>query len=278
LFWANLFASSSQRLLVFPEDFRPVDPEMLKPSSLDIDMLTWMGRLSEAVFGRGKLPERSLIFAGAYLPTRKEWVRSVFDRWQRIRGQWVKFSFARRYESEYLLVFNVYGASMILEIVQLLKEGETKRVFFIGSLGGKDLPVGTLILPTKIVDKTGFVSLDTPGKLIAEPEEHHVNRLREILKSQGQAYEEGEIASVPCVLHGIELIKDFVEQDPRILGVECEMSTFFHYARKASLESYALLYVSDNRKHDVISGSKGLWEARRRALTTITRIATEVLE
>jgi purine-nucleoside phosphorylase len=251
---------------------------MLKPLSPDIDLLIWMGRLSEAVFGRGKLPERCLIFAGAYLPTRKEWVRGLFDKWQRIKGQWVKFSFARRYEGEYFLVFNVYGASMILEIIQLLREGEAKRVFFIGSLGGKDLPVGTLVLPTRIVDKTGFVSLDTPGKLIAEPEEHNVNRLKEVLKSHGQAYVEGEIASVPCVLHDVKLIKDSVEQESRILGVECETSTFFHYARKASLESYALLYVSDNRKHDVISGSEGLWEARRRALTTITRIATEVLK
>jgi hypothetical protein len=39
LFWVNLFASSSQRLLVFPEDFRSVDPEILKPLSIDIDLL-----------------------------------------------------------------------------------------------------------------------------------------------------------------------------------------------------------------------------------------------
>lgn len=116
-----------------------------------------MGRLSEAVFGRRKLPERCLIFAGAYLPTRKEWVRSLFDRWQRTKGQWVKFSFAHRYGSEYFLVFNVYGASMILEIIQLLKEGETKRVFLIGSLGGKDLPVGTLVLPQKQSIRQGLL-------------------------------------------------------------------------------------------------------------------------
>ena len=236
-----------------------------------------MGRLSEAVFGRRELPERCLIFAGAYLPARKEWVRSVFDKWERIRGQWVKYSFAYKKGKEYLLVFNVYGASMILEVLQLVKEGGAKKVFFVGSLGGKDLPVGTLVLPRRIVDKTGFISVDTPGKLVAEPEEYSIRRLKEALHNQREAYVEGEVASVPCVLHGIEPVNDFVEQEQRILGVECETSTLFHFSRKDSLETYALLYVSDNRKHDIISGGKSLWEARRRALIAITLIATEVL-
>ena len=98
-----------------------------------------MGRFSEAVFGRRELPERCLIYAGAYLPIRKDWVRSLFDSWQRVQGQWVKFTFSRKNGVEYLVVFNVYGASMILEIVQVLKEGNTKKVFFVGSLGGKGL-------------------------------------------------------------------------------------------------------------------------------------------
>ncbi|MGQ9597033.1 MAG: hypothetical protein ACUVQY_07795 [Thermoproteota archaeon] len=46
--------------------------------------------------------------------------------------------------------------------------------FFVGSLGGKDLLVGTLVLPTKIVDKTGFVSADDPSKQIRSP----VHRLK----------------------------------------------------------------------------------------------------
>jgi hypothetical protein len=127
-----------------------------------------LGRLSEAVFGRKKLPERCLIYAGAYVGKRKEWVKSLFDRWQRIRGYWVRYSSASKNGREYLLVFNAYGAAMTLEIIRLLKDGGVKKVFFIGSLGGKELPVGTLVLPTKVVDKTGFVAADSPNKRIVE--------------------------------------------------------------------------------------------------------------
>ncbi len=237
-----------------------------------------LGRLSEAIFGRRRLPERCLIYAGAYVPRRKGWVRSLFDKWQRMRGYWIRCSFAFKDGREYLLIFNVYGAAVILETIQLLRDGGAKRVFFIGSLGGKDLPVGTLVLPTRIVDKTGFVSADNPNKQVVEPEEDSLKRLRRVLEDLGQAYVEGTIVSVPCVLHNIDHVKRFVEEEASVIGVEIETSTFLHYSQKEGLESYALLYISDNRKHDIISGAKSVQEARRKSLKTITKVAMKTLE
>jgi purine-nucleoside phosphorylase len=236
-----------------------------------------MGRLCEGVFGRATLPESCLIYAGAYLPPRKEWVRTLFDKWQRIHGQWVKYTFAHKHDTEHIIIFNVYGASMILEIIQLLKEGGTAKVFLIGSMGGKDLPIGTLVLPGRVIDKTGIVSADKPHKKTVEPQKLTLGRIKQTLRTLNKPYVEGTIASVPCVLHNIQHIKDYIEKNPRILGMECETSAFYHYSAKQSLESYALLYVSDNRKHDIISGGTNLWKARKKALQTITTVATEVL-
>ena len=237
-----------------------------------------MGRFSEVVFGRRELPVRCLIYAGAYLPIRKDWVRSLFDSWQKVQGQWVKFTFAHKNGAEYLVVFNVYGASMILEIVQVLKEGNAKKVFFIGSLGGKELPVGTLVLPTRIVDKTGFVAVDDPDKQFVQPEEYRLKRLRRALDDSGEVYVEGEIVSVQCVLHNIEHLRSFVEQEEGVIGVECETSTYYHYTQKEKLESYGLLYISDNKKHEINTGGKNLRNVRRKSLRKITRIATIVME
>lgn len=160
----------------------------------------------------------------------------------------------------------------------MLKDGGVKRVFFIGSLGGKELPVGTLVLPTKIVDKTGFVAADSQNKNIVEPEKGSLKKLRRILEDLDQAYVEGTIVSVPCVLHNIGHIKKFVEENAGIVGVELETSTFLHYSRKEGLESYSLLYISDNKKHDIISGAKSVQEARRKSLKTITKVAIKTLE
>jgi purine-nucleoside phosphorylase len=239
-------------------------------------LMVKMGRLSEAVFGRKDLPSRCLVFPGAYSSMRKEWIRSLFDKWERLQGGLVKYAFAYKGANEYLLVFNIYGASMMLEVIELLKEGETNSVFFIGSVGSRDLPVGTIVLPTKIFDQTGFVTLDVPAKQILKPNVLMIEKLRAILYRQKVGFVEGKIVSVPCVFHGIDQVSDFIEKTPRILGVECEASTFFHYSNKASLESYALLYVSDNRKNDIISDDEALRSKRKSALTIITRIATEV--
>jgi purine-nucleoside phosphorylase len=179
---------------------------------------------------------------------------------------------------EYLVVFNVYGASLVLEIVQLLKEGNAKKVFFIGSLGGKELPVGTLVLPTRIVDKTGLVAVDNPDEHVVQPKEYRLKRLRHALDDSGEVYVEGEIVSVPCVLHNIKHIRSFVEKEEGVIGVECETSTYFHYTQKEKLESYGLLYISDNKKNDIIAGGKNLRNARRKSLRKITRIATKVME
>ncbi len=236
-----------------------------------------LGRFSEAVFGREKLPESCLIYAGAYLPKRKEWVRRLFDKWQRLRGYWVRYSSAFKKGREYLLIFNVYGAATTFEIIQLLKDGGCKKVFFIGSLGGKDLPVGTLVLPTKVIDKTGFVWVDEPDKQIVEPEGRSLERLRKVLKDMGQDYVEGTIVSVPCVLHNIDHVRKFVEEEADVIGVELETSTFLHYTQKEGLESYALLYISDNKKHDIISKAKSVQEARKKSLRNITEVAMRVL-
>lgn len=96
-----------------------------------------MGRFSKVVFDRTKLPEASIIYAGAYFPRRYATIRKLFDHRSRIKGHWVKYSFAKRGGKEFLLLFNIYGAAMTLEALSLLRDGGVKSVFFIGSMGAK---------------------------------------------------------------------------------------------------------------------------------------------
>lgn len=237
-----------------------------------------MGRFSEADFGRDELPERCIIFAGAYVPQRKDWVRSVFDRWDRIEGTWVKYVFATKEGKEYLLVYNVYGGAVTLELLQLLKDGNVKKVFLVGSMGGKDLPIGAIVMPTSVVDKAGIVSVDAPHIEIVEAEEKYLKKLRGVLRDLQIDFVEGKIASVPCVLHNIDHIKELVEKDSSIVGVELETSTFYYNSQRDGFENYALLYVSDNKKYDIIDQAQYVREVRKNALRTITRAATEILK
>jgi len=239
--------------------------------------LMLLGRFSEFTFGRSKLPERCLIYGGVYGARRKDWVRRSFDRWNRIRGNWMKYAFATKKRRNYMVVFNVYGGSMTLELLRLLRDGGVKRVFFVGSLGAKDLPIGTIVLPSKVIDRAGPVLVDDPSNEIVEPDGNCFRRLREALHDLGVDHVDGTITSVPCVLHNLPEVKRLVEQDPTVLGVELEMSTFYYYSKRDGLENYALLYVSDNEQHSIISRAKNVREARRNALRTITCVALELM-
>ena len=240
--------------------------------------LASMGKFSLNEFGRSKLPSRAIFCAGVYLPGRKDVVRRSFQSWERIRGTWIRYSFARHAGKEYVVLFGVYGAAMALEALQLLRDGEVRSAFFVGSMYAKKLPVGAIFIPTEIEDRAGIVPIDDPRASYATPDKTILALTRAELKKRKVTYSEGRISSVPAVLHGIEHVHDSVRLDRSIMGQEMEGSTFLHFTKKHGIRSGALLYVSDNERHSIISGAKGVREARRRALKNIARVAVEVLQ
>ena len=236
-----------------------------------------MGNLSKAVFGRRNLPQECILYGGAYLPSRKDVIRVLFDSWPRIKGSWVKHTYAKSQGEEYLVVLNVYGGSIALEVLHLLKDGGCTRVFFIGSMYAKDLPIGRLVIPTLVIDMAGPPTIDDSHKRVIKLDPIIRLRLQETLEARRMAYAERKIVSVPAVLHGIDHVLKLVAEDESIAGVEMETSTFNHFSSKLGLKGYPLLHVSDNEKYGVISRAKTVWEARRRALRESTDIALEVL-
>jgi len=236
-----------------------------------------MGRFSLAVFGRKTLPERCVIYAGAYVPSRKEKIRPLFDKWRLVRGNWLPYAFARKQRKEFLVLFNVYGASMTLEVLHHLKDGGVRKVFFVGSMFAKGIPIGRLVLPTRVVDRAGIVLVDDPTRTTVLPNKSSVWTLKSALKRLNLQFVEAKIASVPCVIHGIKRVTEFIEKSADIEGVEMEASTFLYFSKQLRLMSYVVLYVSDNERIDVISTVKLVREARRKALRDITKLAFEVL-
>jgi len=236
-----------------------------------------MGRFSQSVFGRRRLPERTIIYAGSYVPSRKETVRSLFGKWKLVRGNWLPYAFARKGRREFLILFNVYGASMTLEALHLIKDGGVRKVFFIGSMFAKRIPIGKLVLPTRVVDMAGIVSIDNPGHNIVRAESYSIKRLESRLEASCVPFEKARIVSVPCVLHDIKPVTEFIAGNNQVEGVEMETSTFTHFSKKLGMKSYAVLYVSDNERVDVISTARTVRAARKKALRNITRLAIEVL-
>jgi Purine-nucleoside phosphorylase len=196
---------------------------------------------------------------------------------ERIHGRRIIYSFARKGRKRYLVVFNIYGGPAILQAIRVIAEGHCRQIFFIGSMGAKKLDVGTIVLPTTIIDKTGLVHIDSPGKSEVMAPVSINNKIREANRRLGISYAEGKIVSVPAPLHNMEHIHALKASDPKILGEEMELSTFYHFSKKDNLYAYALLYVSDNQRIHLTSNETAAKRARRSGLRAATRVALKVL-
>jgi len=236
-----------------------------------------MGRFSKVVFGRAKLPARCIVYGGAYLAERKEVVRRVFGEWTRLKGTWIRYVYARSAGKEFLVVFNVYGGAVALEVLHVLKDGGTRAAFFIGSMYSKPLPIGALVIPVLSVDRAGLVRVDDPRRIVVKQDPVSTDEIRQALEANDVPYEQAKIVSVPCVLHDIQHVKKFIEKNGDFAGVELEVSTFCHFSRKLGLRAYALLYVSDNERYGIVSGLENVWKARRAGLRTSSKVALDVL-
>jgi purine-nucleoside phosphorylase len=237
-----------------------------------------LGIYSKAVFGRSTLPKRCLVYAGVLFPASAKRIRRHFDRWERIRGYCPSYTFAKRNGSEYLLVFNVYGAALMLETLHLLREGGARKVFFIGSMGSMSCPIGTIVLPETVEDQAGIVLLDDKhSKGLVKVPAHSLAATKQALESLKVTYRMGRIVSVPCVLHEIKAIKKILQSRKDFAGHEMELSTFHYFSNRLGLHAYSLLYVSDSKTHEFTSSAQKVIESRRLARRNISKVALKVL-
>lgn len=235
-----------------------------------------MGEYSKAIFERDSLPEICFVFAGAYVSGRKNLVRRSFDEWERVRGSWIKYTYATGNGREYLILFGIYGAALMLEVLHLLNDGGAQTVFFIGSMYSKNLNVGDIVIPKSIIDKAGIVMIADPHLGEIRPDGVSIKKLTTALDELGIAHYERKIASVPSVLHRITHVRDFVENSSDIEGCEMELSTFHHFAPRLGLKAHSLLYVWDTPKHGIITGPAEIRKKRYVGLRNAVNAATKV--
>jgi purine-nucleoside phosphorylase len=209
---------------------------------------------------------------------RAGWIQlSNFSTKVQRRKRTFKSAFAKKYGKEFLLCFGVYGAVGTIELLQCLKDGGTKAVVFVGSIGAKSLPVGTIVLPVTVIDRAGIVLLDDTKHTKTSVSPSSLDAFRRILEANHVDFEEATIVSVPSVLHGVESILRFVEGRKDVAGVELELSTFYHFAKKLGMKAYALVYVQDNAKHGIIDRPESLQRIRREAYLSVQRMVLELL-
>lgn len=236
-----------------------------------------MNRTAQYLFGREELPDTVFLYPGAYSPDRSNSFLSIFDSNTEIKGSWLPFSYTVYKGTEYMVIFNIFGASITLDALQLMKKCNVKKVIFIGLMYSKNLDVGTHVIVNTVFDQAGIVLLDTEGKDVIKVDISNINRQKEAYEQMGIQYQEACIVSVPSVVHGIKQVEEYIEQE-HIQGLELEMSTLHHFGNKIGLEIYSFQVVSDNPEHSLFDRSKSISQLRIEGRNLAGYVALKMLE
>lgn len=232
-----------------------------------------MGDYSKAVFRRGELPEIAVIRAGAHFIERAERTLQYFDDVEELRGTWMPYCYGKVNKREVLIVFNVYGAATMLEIIRLLEDGGVKYIGFIGSAFSKKDPVGQQLLIKTIFDQAGIALLDGVKRI--ERQERLVEMQREIFVKENVPYSEVNLVSVPAVMHGIDSVNEFIARD-EVDALEMELSTFFHFTQQSGIDTFAFVYVSDNPTNPVLQTDRQ--QIRNDAMKLSSKLLRELID
>jgi purine-nucleoside phosphorylase len=221
-----------------------------------------MGDISKAVFEREQLPKTAIIRAGGYYPGRSKLLLDKFESVEELRFEWCPYTYATYQTEEYLVVFNVYGGAVTLEVLRILKEGGVENVLFIGSMFSKNLDIGQFTVITEVLDRAGLVQIDTGKNTTVSVKEEYIQHLEQFYQYHKIDYHKARIMSVPCVLHGIEHLHQELSSDDTLEGVEMELSTLYHFGQKLDLSIYSFLYISDNSDHHMMTTDLSIRELR----------------
>jgi hypothetical protein len=208
-----------------------------------------MGRWAESEFGRDTLPSQAYIFPGMSSREKIEAALGAFGRVRFHRHDVYERFLAGEDGDEACLLFHLYGAPILCDLVSVLQDGGVKEAFFFGNAYGlaSGLRIGDRVLPLRTQTLDG-ISVQLGAGSYTIPNLELSEDVAAALRSAGLSFHTGTSVSVPATFwHG-----DESRIDPDALALELEFAAFCHCARAAGLRTAGLLVISDTRDHGLL--------------------------
>jgi len=206
-----------------------------------------MGAWAKYEFGATTLPPRAYLFAGTSSRDKIDAVVSSFGK--------VLFHRHDTYE-RYLLtgrdatvMFQLYGAPIVCDLVTVLKDGDVKEAVFFGYAYGiaDGMRVGDLVVPSQVQTLDGVTTRLGAGTYTA-PNVEMTEIISGVLQRSQLPFLSGKTVSVPATFwHG-----DESQIDPDAVALELEFAAFCHCARTAGIKAGGLFVISDTRQQRML--------------------------
>jgi len=207
-----------------------------------------MGEWSKCEYDRSELPSRCFIFAGM---TPNVLIEKILRNFQKVL--YTKHDNYNPYIVEYekeeiTLIFQVYGAAMIADILKILKDGNTKEIIFIGSAYGisTDLHVGDCVISEKVQCLDGITNL-LDNVEYAYPNMILTKKIGQLIATE-MTCKTGKTVSVPTTFWH----PDHNRFDKDAIALEMEYSAFCYFSMKLAMDVSGILVISDTIEHSLL--------------------------
>jgi purine-nucleoside phosphorylase len=212
-----------------------------------------MGSWSEHEFGTATLPPRAYLFAGSSSREKIDAIVGAFDNVHFHRHDVYERYLVGGAKAEVSVMFQLYGAPIMCDLVMVLKDGNVDEAVFFGTAYGiaEDLRIGDCVLPTKVQTLDGVTNRLGAGTCTA-PDAEMTAMISSVLRQKRIPYRKGKSVSVPATFwHG-----DESQIDSDVVALELEFAAFCHCAHIAGIKAGGIFIISDTKHQGLLDDTR----------------------
>lgn len=199
------------------------------------------------------LPAHCIVYAGTTRDELKNDILSIYANVLVLQSHIFEGFIVEKDDEQYLLLFQIYGAAMMADVVHILADGNVREILFVGAVHSFDntLDIGSIIVPDQIQALDGLVN-GIENVEIAYPDTDSFLKVKYFLERNFIQFRVGKTVSIPGVF--VKPQKESYHTDA--IALEMESSSLFHYAKKNNIKAAAIHVVSDNANHHLYEDQK----------------------
>jgi hypothetical protein len=208
-----------------------------------------VGNWTKYEFNRDKLPERCFLFAGEQSEKRREEILSHYETIVFHKHTVYEAYIVSNGNSEELLIFQAYGASLISDLSFILKDGGVREIIFIGTAFGitGDLKVGDYVIPNEVQALEGVLKVIFEADY-SYPNSESMMKIEHSFELAEERYIQGKTVSVPCTFAH----PDESKYDNDVIGLEMELSSILYFSNQLGIQCAGVLVISDTKDHGLL--------------------------
>jgi len=233
-----------------------------------------MGKWAKSLFGYDRFGEVGIVVAGTCSPDFQEKVVKFSEGKISEKDAVYHACLIRKNKESWPIIFNVYGAPAMVDVLTEMHDGGCRNVIFVGSAYGgfKNLKVGEIVIPHKSYHFEGIYDALKLSREQSFADEDLKNTIEKLFKKNYIDFVHGVNISVPAVTFQLR----HENEEYKKIGpstIEMELSSCLSRAKDLGIRAVGILIISDNK-----SSSRGDEEKKKARTESKLRVLRTIID